>query len=210
MSLSANLEQLMRIHGNLSVSDLARLSQIPQPTLHHILSGATKRPRKNLINKLADYFSITSNQLLGKEPLPMIIPDFIQEDLNLRPIPIIEWDMLKEWPNNRAVKSQYDTLILNDETAENSFALCMLDASMEPIFPQGSLLIFAAQKTPKDRDFIISYFSKTNEILFNRVFLENQEKFIKESLPDGNASLIKLDESIDRIIGTLIEVRIQF
>jgi transcriptional regulator with XRE-family HTH domain len=210
MSLSTNLELLMRIHGNLSVSDLARLANIPQPTLHHILSGATRRPRKNLLNKLAAYFSISVHELIGTDSLPINIPDSLQEDLKLKSIPIIEWDMVRDWPRNRADKAHYETLILKDETAKNSFALCMLDASMEPSFPQGSLLIFAAEKKPKDRDFVISYLSKTNTLLFNRLFYENQETYIKEDLADGNAALRKLDDELDRILGTLVEVRIQY
>ena len=110
MTLSNNLEKLMQIHGNISVSDLARSTHLPQPTLHHILSGDTKNPRKKALETLAEFFSVSKEQLLGNEPLPHIIPEIIKENLRLRTIPIIQWDMLKKWPKI-AVKNLKEVLL---------------------------------------------------------------------------------------------------
>ena len=210
MTLSSNLEQLMRIHGNLSVSDLARATNLPQPTLHHILSGSTKKPRKNALEGLANFFSVSIQQLIGEESLPNIIPEVIKEDLRLRTIPIIEWDALKNWPQSSITNAHLKEILLDREVADNSFALVMQDASMEPLFPQNALLIFDLGKTPIDRDFVIAHVGRDDRILFNRLFNDNNENYIKQNLEDGDAKLIKLDSNADRIIGTLIEVRVQY
>ena len=92
----------------------------------------------------------------------------------------------------------------------NSFALVVQDSSMEPLFPQDALLVFESGKNIKDRDFVIVHLGRDDTILFNRLFTENNETYLKQDLEDGNVKLIKLDKDSDRIIGTLIEVRIQY
>ena len=208
MTLSNNLEKLMQIHGNISVSELARSTQLPQPTLHHILSGDTKNPRKKALETLAKFFSVSTEQLLGKEPLPHIIPEIMKESLRLRTIPIIQWDMLKKWPKTAA--KNLKEVLLDKEIGTNSFALVIEDSSMEPMFPQDALLIFDAGKPSSDRDFIIAHVARDDKIFFNRLFVDKSEDFIKQELENGDVSLIKLDKKTDRIIGTLIEVRIQY
>lgn len=207
MILSCNLEQLMRIHGNLSVSDLARLTGIPQPTLHHILVGSTKNPRKKSLEALADFFSVSIPQLSGETPLPNAIPEAIKEDLHISTIPIIQWDMLKNWPIARVNNLCLKEVLLDKSVADNSFALVTQDSSMEPSFPQNAILIFDAGKHPKDRDFVIAHVRQNDTIFFNRLFVDNNENYIKQNIEDGNAKLIKLNNAIDRILGTLIEVR---
>ncbi|HAT9143015.1 TPA: helix-turn-helix domain-containing protein [Legionella pneumophila subsp. pneumophila] len=209
MTLSNNLQQLMRIHGNTSVSELARLTGIPQPTIHHILTGSTKNPRKKALEELSRFFSISVEQLIGQEPLPTIIPDGVKKDLQISAIPIVDWNVLKKWPASKADIRDNQEILLNKTIANDSFALIIPDDSMLPRFQQNTLLIFDSGKTPKDRDFVIVHLSKDNKIDFNRLFYENNSFYLRHDLGDGNLQLTKLDPSHDRIIGVLIEERIQ-
>ncbi|MFC3909682.1 helix-turn-helix domain-containing protein [Legionella dresdenensis] len=209
MTLSNNLQQLMRIHGNTSVSELARLTGIPQPTIHHILTGSTKNPRKKALEELSRFFSISVEQLIGQEPLPTIIPDGVKKDLQISAIPIVEWNVLKNWPASKADIRDNQEILLNKTIANDSFALIIPDDSMLPRFQQNTLLIFDSGKTPKDRDFVIVHLSKDNKIDFNRLFYENNSFYLRHDLGDGNLQLTKLDPSHDRILGVLIEERIQ-
>lgn len=209
MTLSNNLQQLMRIHGNTSVSELARLTGIPQPTIHHILTGSTKNPRKKALEELSRFFSISIEQLIGQEPLPTIIPDGVKKDLQISAIPIVEWNVLKNWPASKADIQDNQEILLNKTIANDSFALIIPDDSMLPRFQQKTLLIFDSGKTPKDRDFVIVHLSKDNKIDFNRLFYENNSFYLRHDLGDGNLQLTKLDPSYDRILGVLIEERIQ-
>ncbi|WP_131774901.1 LexA family protein [Legionella anisa] len=209
MTLSNNLQQLMRIHGNTSVSELARLTGIPQPTIHHILTGSTKNPRKKALEELSRFFSISVEQLIGNEPLPMVIPDGVKKDLKISTIPIVEWDLLKNWPTSKDDIPENQEILLNKTVANDSFALIIPNDSMLPRFQQNTLLIFDSGKTPKDRDFVIVHLSKGNTIEFNRLFYENNAFYLRHDLGDGNLQLTKLDPSHDRILGILIEERIQ-
>lgn len=209
MTLSNNLQQLMRIHGNTSVSELARLTGIPQPTIHHILTGSTKNPRKKALEELSRFFSISVEQLISQEPLPTIIPDGVKKDLQISAIPIVEWNVLKNWPASKTDIRDNQEILLNKTIANDSFALIIPDDSMLPRFQQNTLLIFDSGKTPKDRDFVIVHLSKDNKIDFNRLFYENNSFYLRHDLGDGNLQLTKLDPSHDRILGVLIEERIQ-
>lgn len=206
--LSNSLQQLMQIHGNISVSDLARETGIPQPTLHHVLSGATKNPRKKSLEILANFFAVSMNQLTGKDPLPNIIPEAIKTKLKIRTIPVIKWDLLKEWPS--VDTKSFSEILVDKEMSEHSFALVMPDVPMKQIFPKNSLLIFDCDKAFDDKDFVIVCLSRNNEVLFNRILNDNDEHFIKQNLQNGDARLMKFDPVVDRIIGKLIEVRIQY
>lgn len=68
-TLSKNLRYLMDIKY-LSEIDLARLAKIPQPTIHHILSGFTKKPRRKTLETIANALSVSINELIGLEKLP--------------------------------------------------------------------------------------------------------------------------------------------
>ena len=210
MTLSNNLQQLMRIHGNISVSELARLADIPQPTIHHILTGSTKNPRKTALEKLSHFFSVSITQLMGQEQLPAVIPDAVKEDLQISTIPVIEWELLKDWPSSAINIQHARQILVNKKLARNSFALVMPNTSMEPSFKQNTLLIFDSEKTHKDRDYVIVHFARDNLIVFNRLFTENGIKYLKQDLDDGNFQLTKLDESQERILGTLIESRVEY
>ena len=96
-TISNNLQLLLKLQGDLSLSDLARETGIPQPTLHHILEGKTKNPRKNALQKLAAFFSVSIPQLMGELPLSPIIPNTIKESFKISTIPIIDWELAKNW-----------------------------------------------------------------------------------------------------------------
>lgn len=207
MVLSANLKQLMRVHENLSVSDLARETRIPQPTLHHILSGATKKPRKQLLDTLANFFSVSTDQLLTKGNLPNIIPETVKENLKISTVPIIKWEHLKNWPKD--IKGCKE-ILLDRKVSQNSFAVSIEDNTLEPNFPNGSLLIFDFTSDYTDRDFVIAHMSDSDSILFNRVFIDELDRYLKHNTQDGDVQLIKISPFKDRVIGKLIEVRIQY
>lgn len=205
-TISSNLRHLLTLHGDLSLSELARQTEIPQPTLHHLLNGTTKKPRRGVLERLANFFSVSIPQLTGLLPLDQTIPELIKRSLNITTIPIIDWGMVCGWP--QIDSTSLKQIILDKEVGEHSFALLMESANMEPLFPENSILIFDPRKKPRDRDFVI--IKKDNKLIFNRLFIEKSELFIKQDQADGNMNLIKIKENIDKIIGTLIEVRLQF
>jgi transcriptional regulator with XRE-family HTH domain len=97
--ITTNIKKLMLKHGNMSVSDLSAATGLPQPTLHQIYTGTTKRPRKKTLCILADFFSVTVKQLFGEEELPFRLPDKTKKQLGINTIPILSWGDLFHWPD---------------------------------------------------------------------------------------------------------------
>lgn len=210
-TLSDNLQKLLKLHGDLSLSDLARETNIPQPTLHHIVEGKTKKPRRQALEALANFFSISISQLTGTISLSPLLSETIKNNLKISTVPIIPWENAKDWKKSKNNLLKYDEIILNHQIDRNAFALKLVDSSMEPLFQENSILIFDPTKTAKDRDFVLAHLKKSDTLIFNRLFVEsNSNCYIKQDKRNGDANLIKLNFSHDKIIATLTEARLQF
>jgi len=55
--------------NNINATELARAIDIPQPTIQRILAGKTEDPKLSTLTAIANYFSLTIDQLLGNSPL---------------------------------------------------------------------------------------------------------------------------------------------
>ncbi len=209
-TISENLQRLLKLHGDLSLSDLARETNIPQPTLHHIVEGKTKRPRRQALTALADFFSISISQLTGAISLSPIFSEKIKSSLKISTVPIIPWDHAKEWKRAKNNLLKFDEVILNHLIDENAFALKLSDSHMEPLFQEQSILIFDPSKTAKDRDFVLIYIKKLDLVIFNRLFVDHSKYYLKQDKKNGDANLIKLNFLHDKIVATLVEARLQF
>ncbi len=209
-TIATNLQKLLKLHGDLSLSDLARETQIPQPTLHHIVEGKTKKPRRHALQSLSEFFSISIPQLTGAAPFSPALSESIKTNFKIFTVPLIEWEQAKNWERDKNNLSKFDEIILNTQVDKNAFALKLLNSHMEPLFQEQSILILDPSKIAKDRDFVLAYFPKSDTLIFNRLFIDTNKYYIKHDQKDGNANLIKLDLIQDKIIATLIEARLQF
>lgn len=209
-TISHNLQTLLKLRGDITLSDLARETGVPQPTLHHIVEGRTKKPRRQALESLATYFSVSVPQLVGTLPLLPNIPDAIKESLKISTIPLIDWELAKNWNRDSYDSIQFREIILEKETGKNTFALELQDTSMEPLFLEKSILIFDPTKSPKERDFVLVYLAKSNAVTFNRLFIDGKNLYLKQDKHNGDAELRKLNIPKDRIIATLIQARLEF
>jgi transcriptional regulator with XRE-family HTH domain len=68
------LKQLMKaelVDGKpITENELSRRSQVPQPTIHRMLTGESRYPTPKTVRPLAEYFGVSMAQMWGEEPLP--------------------------------------------------------------------------------------------------------------------------------------------
>lgn len=64
MGLKENLQQKMDAAG-LNPHSLASKTKVPQPTIHRILDGTSKDPRRATLGPLAKFFGVTVDELCG-------------------------------------------------------------------------------------------------------------------------------------------------
>lgn len=209
MSLKETLKKLMLRHGNISVSDLAKATGLPQPTLHQLYSGITENPRKKTLEILADYFSVSVNQMTGVEPMPQGLSRQIKRQLNIHTTPILRWDDLYDWPE-KINFDEKEEIILDNNESSTTFAIKMIGSSMEPLFPSGSLLIFDAGKVAQDRDCVIIYLKEQHQFSVKRLLLDGNTAYVKSINPELNDITTTKVSPGDKIIATLLEARIKF
>ncbi len=63
----SNTKYLMKKHGLKNVTELAKRTGIPQPTLHRILAGDVKEPKLLNIRQISGYFGVAVADLLEKD-----------------------------------------------------------------------------------------------------------------------------------------------
>ncbi len=209
LALQANLKKLMIRHGNISVSDLAKVTGLPQPTLYQLYTGVTTNPRKKTLEALACYFSVTINQLTGKDALPQHLPQKLKEQLELNTAPLLTLEDLYHWPSKIDFNHK-EEIFLEKKTTHATFAIQMIGTSMEPIFPEGCLLIFDAEKATKHNDCAIIFEQATKQFVFKKILSDENSihtKFINPA--PNNTEITPLGEQ-DKIIATLLEARLTF
>ncbi len=192
MALRDHIEELMKDYGNLTVSDLARLTNIPQPTLHHLLTGNTQRPRKKLLKALADFFGISTEELIGQR--------------KNHSVPMLSWHELKNLKDLNLQDKNRKKVLTELDLDDSAFALQCASDDMEPLFPRGCILIFDPVRIPIDRNFVLVYIEKQQEYYLNRIFIDNRSQYVKTNL---GLDLHKLSEN-DCILATLVESKVQF
>ena len=206
--LSAILKRLL-FQKDLKPVDLARKLNIPQPTIHRIVTGKSTRPYRSSLEPIAKYFSLNVEQLLGEEPLPS---ESLETDGNhiltinkVKHIPLIPWEKLL---TTTTVRYDNDELIpFLGNISDKSFATVMPDSSMEPVFPQSSILIFDPSKIPKDRSYVLVKLHDRNPPVFRQLLIDLDHKYLKPLNPDLNMFKMRLLEENDKIYAVLIESR---
>lgn len=205
------LRQLMT-ETDITEAELARKTNIPQPTLHRILSGATRSPRGNSLSPLAKYFSVSISQLIGDEPLPKDrIPGTVNPHARgWTSIPILNWEIATHWPRNKLdLKKQNwsDWTTTDHDVSPNAFALKIQGDAMAPRFPDHTILIVEAQREPAHRDFVIVHGKNQTTPVFRQLIIEGQDKYLRPL----NAEFKTLEMDKDhRILGVVIQSRYDF
>lgn len=125
-NLSKNFKFLIEKNGGMSLSEIARLTDIPQPTLHNILTGKTKNTRLQVKEKLSKFFGITINQLTGKD-----------ESLNVQ-LNVSNANQLTifSWKDHLPIGN-----LIVDDKLDCEIAIKLETDLYEPMFPKNSLLL---------------------------------------------------------------------
>ena len=189
--LSTNLNHLLH-NADISENELARRTGIAQQIINRILSGENKNPKISTLNPLANYFGVSISQLIGDE----ISEDKKKLDIQfmgLKEIPIINLNSLEEQPLQELLLQSNEKLLIELKPfITNVFATKMVGDSMDPKFPDGTILIFDINKEPSTGDFVLLK-SSINKVEFRQIFIKNNKvlkKCMNPAHEDYNATLI--------------------
>lgn len=181
------------------VAELARQVSLPQPTVHRIAVGACEHPHLSSLRPIADFFSINVEQLKGHEPIPWL-------DHSAR-IPLLEWQQIASWLNqaNKDMSTEY--ILTDAKISAVSFALRIEDASMDPVFPKGTILITDPERSYKDRSFVIAKRSNMSDAIFRQLLIDAGDMYLKPLSPDFDQyKMIRLNNN-DKILSVVVQAK---
>jgi SOS-response transcriptional repressor LexA len=200
--LVANLHRLLHSH-NLTEAMLARLTKIPQPTLHKILSGKTEDPRISTLQSLANFFGVTIDELYSSSPYTED-----KASVGIQSLPIVSWSECLKGREfiDTLTPNIWDHWLVIEYSGKDLYGL-ISKPSMEPRFPKGSTLIIDPQITPTDGDLVVVYYAGTQEATLRELSIDGPTKLL---LPLNNlCSTHVLNDDI-KIVGTVIQSRFNY
>jgi len=152
------------------------------------------------VNEIAAALEISPEWLLtGKKSFQIL-----EEQAGICRIPILATEDIPVFLKNRSSDLTNDfTHVTQRADSASCFATKLENSSMEPLFHQGTLLIFNSELKPKNGDFIIYNNKKDKEVFFRQYFIDGKDIYLKAI--DTMFNNFKSTEIVT--LGVLIESR---
>jgi len=184
---------------NIRVAELARRINLPQPTIHRISTGVCEHPHLSSLEPIANFFSITINQLKGHEPIYWL--DHISK------VPLLSWGDVLIWQANKNQIKDVELILTDANVGRMGYALKMQDSSMDPVFPKNTILITDPEKISKDRSFVIAKLRNHPEAIFRQLLIDTGDRYLKSLSPDFDQyKMTKLCDD-DEILGVVVQAK---
>ncbi len=208
MNISDILRKLMD-EVNITEAELARSTNTPQPTLHRILSGATRSPRGKSLSKIAKYFSITINQLIGEDPLPN---DRLPGTHNPQarswksiPVMLLSEAMAFTQLRDKLRAGQWSQWTTTDvHTSEATFGINVNTDSLNPRFANGTVLVVEPDLPPEDRDFVVLQTTGSRTVTVKQLLTDGQDRYLKPLNPEFQTVMMGDEHTI---LGVVLQAR---
>jgi transcriptional regulator with XRE-family HTH domain len=196
---------------NLKSAELARLTGLPQPTVHRIVEGDSIRPHRDSLEALAKFFNITVPQLQGIDPieeLEVTVANPMPE--GWRKIPVYNWDNVVSFAksNKSEIQTGRAETLTNADVNDAGFLIELTDESMYPQFPAGTEIIVNTEYEPMDREMVVVYLKHLDKAFFRMILFNGAERFVRPLNPDlMPIGVVKLNLEEDIVVGVFIEER---
>lgn len=170
---------------------------ISKQAVNYLLNHSTTA---KYVNEIATALEVSPEWLLFGKGSRQILSE---ADAGITRIPIIRMQdaSLFIQTKDTNLAKEY-THIMAHSNSHSCFAAVLENSSMEPLFNQGTLLIFNSENKPKNGDYII-FLNEDKDIFFRQYFIDGKEIYLK-----AIDTMFKVFKAIDiTILGVLIESR---
>ncbi len=195
---------------NLSEAELSRQAGLPQATINRLLKGATDDPRASTLKSIAEFFSITVDQLLSHNL--MKVSSF---DTTRLPIYSLEQSktILKRYNHERdelghiLEKREGTYLEVEPSISSNCLAFEVNGDSMWPQFIEGIFIVVDTKLEAKHRDFVVYLLGDSQQLTLRQYIKEGQDQILK---PINYGYKLHQISKKDKFIGTVIQAKNDF
>ena len=195
---------------NVTQAELARLVSVKPQAIHYLCSSNSKKSR--FTYEIADALKINSLWLATGHGVMRLKDDL---DVQLREsqqrVPVLDWKQIEFFMAQGNKMANIPThagewVLTNSDVSPNGFAFRLQDKSMYPRFDHDTLVIINPQRTPKNKDFILTYLELSG-VIFRQYEVEKEVLLLK---PINMAMYKSITIApADLIIGVMVEARWQ-
>ena len=211
--IAKNLDYLMAKHHQ-NPTSLAAATKQNQPTLHRIMTGESKDPRRTTLQPFADFFGVNVDDLRTKDLSTGL-------DSNVSPapkmkgkgIPVISWVAAGQW-SSADFEEVNEWRQTSRNCSDKSFALRIRGLSMynpghKESFDEGDIILVDPENPFQNGSLVISMIENTGEATFKKLYIEDGLHYLKALNPDWSPQIIHFEEPT-RILGVVFEKQVDF
>lgn len=204
-----NIAHLMRTHGIKSPSELSRLTRVPQPTIHRMLTGEAREPRQSTIKPITDFFGVTLAQLMETDLATGEILANVKPVASPRTVPLlssIQAGAFTTIEEAEAGNGHERIAVRNSNPGRNAFALRVDGDSMEPRFPEGCVIVADPDIAPAAGNYVIAKDIRTEKATFKRLMQDGGRWYLRPLNPAYDT--VEIDDPGMRVIAVVVEYMI--
>jgi len=207
-NLSDNLKALMREVG-ITVTELARQTDVGQPVIHRMASGETDNPKVGSLSPIAKFLNVNISQLIGDEPLP---EDRFTGSHNpfyrsWSKLPLLSWEQAAVWPDKKLPNEIESYISTEAIISDKAFAVKMEDSTMLPRYAEGTILIIEPTITPRNNDYAAVVVGGENRMQFKQALYDGNDLYLKPLNPDFQIRNVGKNY---RLLGTLVQALTEY
>jgi len=199
--LSRVLKALMHKVG-ITVTELARQTNVGQPVIHRIATDQTDNPKMESLRPIAKFFNVNISQLVGDEPLPeeSMKGSYNPYYRSWKRIPLLNWAQAAAWPKT-LLPSEILTFVSTEaNVSDEAFAIRMEDHTMLPCYPKDTLLIVDPDLEAQDEDFVAIHIEGQEKIQFKQVLMDGPDLYLKPLNQDFEIKRVEAPYSIKGVL----------
>lgn len=192
--------------GHIDSNKLSQDTGIPVPTINRLRSDRSCNPTLATLLPIANFFSISINQLIGAEPLDKNrqVGTFNPHFRQTKSVPIIPIEQLAN--SNKDI--DFPVVDTSANVSENAFAILVKTAFASAQFPENTILIFDKNLEPKDRDYVVVRLEGHQKPTLRQLLIDGDDHYFKPlSAEFGGVTFSKNHEILGVMVQTLTNYR---
>lgn len=186
---------------SLSQSDIARRLGIRPQSVQQWFEGETV-PRTTRLKELAAVLKTSVTWLLGGASSSADANTSSVESRGTE-VPLISWVQAGQWASAEdpyPVGAAEETVRTFANVGQNAFALRVHGDSMEPLFPDGSVIIVDPGKEARHGSYVVVRLEADAEATFKQLVIDGPSKYLKPVNPRYPIMRIDADASICGVV----------
>lgn len=192
--------------SSISETEICRRAKLPRATIYRLKEGLVD-PRLSTLKALADFFTISIDQLIGERKIPSSNHKGILKTFH---IPVMPWDIatLMRVEKNNFTENNFIVFQTDGTDDEDHYiALQTCSDAMSPNLPPNTTIIVDKERVPKNQDYVIAAIDNNKNAVLRRLLLEGETKLLQAS----NAAFPIISLPSERnILGVVVQARHNF